>query len=253
MSNRDRSFDRLLAEAASATMTGWDFSHLAERWIETAPPWDYRELVRSHLPSVESLLDLGTGGGELLGSLAPLPPRTSATEGYAPNIAVARARLEPLSVTVIPIGDDDRLPLPDASYDLVIDRHESYDPAELFRVLKSGGTFLTQQVGGRDNIELNRRLQPTVELSFPHWCLDYAVAALRRANFEILNQREAFPAAEFRDIGAIVHFLRATPWQIPDFSLETHRARLRALHDEIERTGSLRVHSHRFLIEARKP
>ncbi|GGL48999.1 hypothetical protein GCM10014719_57780 [Planomonospora parontospora subsp. antibiotica] len=39
-------------------------------------------LLRGCLTGAPSLLDLGTGGGEFLSGLAPLPPRTAATEGY---------------------------------------------------------------------------------------------------------------------------------------------------------------------------
>lgn len=248
----ERAFNRLLDEADNAMMVGWDFSRLAGRWIQSGPPWDYGSLVQSHFTRVTSLLDLGTGGGEMLSSLAPLPSHTVATEGYLPNIPVARARLEPLGVPVVQVGEDERLPLPDETFDLVIDRHESYDPAEVFRVLKSGGTFLTQQVGGHDNIEINRRLQKTITLPFAHWHLDHAVEQLQRVGFEVVMQREAFPVAEFCDVGAIVQFLKATPWQIADFNIKAYRAPLRALHDEIERNHSFTVHSHRFIIEALK-
>jgi hypothetical protein len=47
-----------------------------------------------------TLLDLDTGGGELLAASAPLPRRTIATEGWAPNVPVARDRLSPLGVEV---------------------------------------------------------------------------------------------------------------------------------------------------------
>jgi hypothetical protein len=43
---------------------GWDFSYLNGRWHEETPPWSYTELVRGVLPQVDSLLDLGTGGGD---------------------------------------------------------------------------------------------------------------------------------------------------------------------------------------------
>jgi len=49
-------------------------------------------MVRERLPDVTPLLDMATGGGEFLSSLVPLPPRTVATEGYPPNLEVARRR-----------------------------------------------------------------------------------------------------------------------------------------------------------------
>ncbi|MFC7106178.1 hypothetical protein ACFQQB_40660 [Nonomuraea rubra] len=84
----------------------------------------------------------------------PLPPRTAATEGYAPNLPIARARLEPLGVEVA----ESTHAFPDASFDLVLNRHAPYDPAEVRRLLAPGGRYLTQQVSGRDLEELNAAL-----------------------------------------------------------------------------------------------
>jgi len=76
-----------------------------------------------------------------------------ATEAYEPNVALARERLGPLGVTVLPYRSDDLvggpLPFDDASLDVVLDRHESYGACEVARVLAPRGRFLTQQVDGR--------------------------------------------------------------------------------------------------------
>jgi len=82
--------------------------------------------------------------------LRPLPAKTVATEGYAPNVQTARDRLSPLGVQVIAIDQetDHILPLADSTFDLIINRHEYYDPHEVRRILKPGGRFITQQVGG---------------------------------------------------------------------------------------------------------
>ncbi|MFQ4153702.1 hypothetical protein [Lactiplantibacillus plantarum] len=47
-------------------ITGWDFSYLDGRWQSELLPWNYRKLVLSYLKSDMQLLDMGTGGGELL-------------------------------------------------------------------------------------------------------------------------------------------------------------------------------------------
>jgi hypothetical protein len=58
---------------------------------------------------------------------------------------------------------------------------------------------------------------------------------------------------EFRDIGAVIYFLRKVIWIVPGFTVEKHRARLRDLHDQIRREGPFTAHATRTLIEARKP
>jgi SAM-dependent methyltransferase len=148
MSNSD--FDQFVAEALAQDFSGWDFSWLHGRWYEENPPWAYEALAAEEKDRANSLLDMGTGGGEFLASLAPLPAHTVATESYPPNIPIARARLEPLGVEVVTFTDDKALPLESDQFDLIINRHESYSLPELNRLLKPGGRFFTQQVGSQD-------------------------------------------------------------------------------------------------------
>ena len=109
--------DKLAAWRAEeqAPFSGWDFSHIYDRWTEEHPPWSYDDLAREALRSARSAADLGTGGGERLSTLADtFPARMFATEAYPPNLAIARAKLEPLGVTVVPYESADVVggPLP---------------------------------------------------------------------------------------------------------------------------------------------
>jgi SAM-dependent methyltransferase/GNAT superfamily N-acetyltransferase len=245
-------FDGLLAEAVSREFSGWDFSFMDGHWREDPPSWDYRALALDRLRRATSLLDMGTGGGELLASLAPLPPHTFATEGYEPNLPLARRRLEPLGVRVEPPLRSGRLPFPDGRFDLVINRHEAYLPAEVRRVLRPGGRFLTQQVGGQDNIRLNKLLGAAGRREYHDWDLIRAVRELEEAGLRVVDAREEFPETVFADVGAIVYYLKAIPWQIDGFSVDAYRAPLAELHRAIQANGELVVTSHRFLIEAER-
>ena len=252
--DHDATFETYLRDA-DALFAGWDFSYLsrAER-MQTSPwAWSYGSLVIPLARNASALLDMGTGGGEFLASLQPLPPVTVATEGFAPNVPLARERLEPLGARVVEVDDDGQLPLEDGTFDLVINRHESYDPAEVLRVLRPGGTFITQQVGGEDDLDLNRLLGADATHPYAHWTATHASDELRAVGFELLHQREAFPFTRFYDVGAIAYYLKAVPWQIPDFSVERYRDQLRALHDRLVAEGYVDIRNHRFLLIARKP
>jgi SAM-dependent methyltransferase len=253
MSPPSSDFDRLVAEAEAASFAGWDFSWLEGRWIDSPPPWDYRQRVLAALPGVQSLLDMGTGGGEMLASLALLPPGTWATENHAPNMPIARGRLEPLGVHVVTGVADGALPFPDGYFDLVINRHESFDVAEIWRILKPGGRFITQQVGGHDNLRLNELLQNQVAFEFIDWGLAVAVQQLKTAGLAVVEQLEAFPETRVTDIGAVVYYLRAIPWQVEGFTVEGYRDKLLALHRLIRDEGGLALTSHRFYVETVKP
>ncbi len=247
-----KTFEHYRDEAEDWSLKGWDFSDLKARWHESAPHWDYRTLVIDLLNQANVVLDMGTGGGEFLASLPNLPKDVSATEAWPPNVTVARDRLTPLGIDVSQIQDDDRLPYPDNRFDLVINRHESFDPAEVFRILTPGGTFITQQVGARDNREINDRLMDTPQLSFEPWEADHAGALLEKAGFVVTRREEDFPTTRFLDIGALMLYLKAIPWQIPDFSIASYEKALVELHHHIEQTGGFNTKAHRFLLVVKK-
>jgi SAM-dependent methyltransferase len=250
----ESTFDRLIAEALEAPFEGWDFSWLKGRKTEPTLPWDYAGIVKTKMQGIKAMLDMGTGGGEVLASLAPFSVRVCATETYAPNVDLARKRLAPLGVDVYDTtGDPDNkhLPFAGASFDLVTNRHESYVPAEVYRVLRPGGRFVTQQCGGYGEVDLIEYFKGKIEPM--DWTAAVASRQLEDAGFEITDAREVYPEYSFFDIGAVVYMLKAIPWLVDDFSVDRYRDRLLAMHEHIRKHGSFTVKDQRFLIEAVKP
>ncbi len=246
-------FEELTSHAENADFTGWDVSYLTGRWAESFVSWDYRQIVTEHLHLASSLLDMGTGGGEFLASLNPLPRKVCATEAYEPNVAIAKDRLNPLGVVVFAVEHDEELPFPEETFDLIINRHESFVPYEVARILRHGGMFITQQVGGQDNITLNRMLQYNVVQGYSDWSLSKAAEQLRQVGFTISREEEEYPDIHFLDVGAVIYYLKVIRWQIPDFSVQEYQNPLRRIDDHIRQHGRLTVQSHRFLVVAEKP
>ncbi len=245
-------FDFLISEAEQ-NFEGWDFSYIesTRRMHEFPLSWNYRNKVKERMRGISSMLDMGTGGGELLSSLSPFPEYTCATEGYEPNIAIASKRLEPLGVKVCRVDDDESLPFEDETFDLVINRHESYSVREVKRILKKKGTFITQQVGGQNNKELNELLgAPRYE--YYNWNLKTAVSQLKVAGLEIIEQKEDMVKTRFYDIGTIVYYLKAVPWQVPDFTVEKYFEMLKEIDNHIQKEGYIDFTCHRFLVIAGK-
>ena len=60
-----------------------------------------------------------------------------------------------------------------------------------------------------------------------------ACRELEENGFTILEAKEAFPFQRFYDIGAIVYYLKAIPWQIPDFTVERYYEELYRIHEII--------------------
>lgn len=240
-------------EEARAHMRGWDFSHIQGRFAEERDlPWSYRALVREYLRDDLALLDYDTGGGEFLRSLGHPPEKTAATEGYPPNARLCRETLEPLGITFRACGDPSDIPFPDGSFDIILNRHGAFDPAELFRLLKPGGLFLTEQVGEDNDRDLVERVLPGTPKPFPHKNLREQRAAFEAAGFRILRGEEALRPIRFYDVGAFVWFARVIEWEFPGFSVDRCFDRLLALREELEKAGEIRGTIHRYLIAAQK-
>ena len=77
-------------EEAARGMSGWDFSHIQGRCTVEPLPWDYPQVVREFLRPGVRLLDMGTGGGELLLTLGHPYELTSVTEGWEPTWPCAK-------------------------------------------------------------------------------------------------------------------------------------------------------------------
>lgn len=224
-----------------------------KRIHESSLRWSYESKVIHALPHVHNLLDMGTGTGEGLAALKPLPTHTYATEGYAPCLPLARKRLAPLGVRVIKVGSESDLPFQDGRFDLVINRHASYRPEEVWRVLKPGGLFITQQVGPKNHLELNKYLgDKKAEKEAKIWRIKYALDDMIKVGFKIVEYDEERVATRFYDIGAVMGFLKVIDWQIPGFRVHQHRRDLQRLHRRIEMRGYFEGKAHRFLLIAKK-
>ena len=232
---------------------GWDFSHLDGRWKEEELPWDYRELLLALLKPTDKLLDMGTGGGEFLLSLGHAPELTSVTEAYPPNLELCKKTLAPMGITVEEADGGQVLPFKAGSFDVVANRHEDFSPSEVSRILKPGGLFITQQVGGKNDEELSLRLVPDFVPSFPDHTLEKNKEALEQAGFQILKSEEAFTPLRFYDVGALVYFAKIIEWEFPCFSVENAFEQLWDCQKEIVKNGFVQGTEHRFLLIARKP
>ena len=244
---------RWKTEEAIAHIHGWDFSHIHGRYTEQDDlPWDYRAVVANYLTPERKLLDIDTGGGEFLLSLGHPYENTAATENFPPNVALCREVLVPLGIDFRPGDGKEKLPFSDSSFDMVINRHGDFNPEEIFRVLKPGGRFITQQVGAENDRELVKLLCSETPIPFPDQHLSLTARAFREAGFRILRGEEAFRPIKFFDIGALVWFARIIQWEFPGFSVATHTENLLKAQRILEAQGSVDGSIHRFLLVAEK-
>lgn len=81
-------------------------------------------------------MDIWTGGGEFVLTLEHPYALTSVTEAYPPNVKICVENFEPLGITVRQVYEDDKLPYENNCFDIIINRHESFDAYEVSRLLK---------------------------------------------------------------------------------------------------------------------
>ncbi len=133
---------------------GWDFSRMRE--TQEPAPWDYADVARAYLAPDSHVLDIGTGGGERLLALADSFRSGVGIDASPEMIATAQENLPPaladkISFTVMPAQ---HLTFAPASFDVILNRHAPVDAAEVARVLRPGGVFITQQVGARNTANI---------------------------------------------------------------------------------------------------
>jgi hypothetical protein len=248
-----RTFNDLVDEAATVDVSGWDFGWLDGRATEQRPPWGYSRLIASRLTHVATALDIDTGGGEIVAEMPHLPPTMVVTEGWPPNVEHARRLLSPRGVKIVPVGQGQPLPFPDASFELVTSRHPvEPDWGEIARVLADDGTYLAQHVGPASAFELIEYFLGPLPQERLARDPDDEAAAAHRAALRVVDRRTVRCRMEFFDIGAVVYILRKCVWWIPDFTVERYRDTLERLDAYIRKHGAYIAHSTRTLIEARR-
>lgn len=241
-------------EERIAQIKGWDFSHINGRYAEEGNlPWDYKKEILKRLTSDMKLLDIDTGGGEFLLALRHPAWNTSATEGYQPNVRLCFETLLPMGIDIREADAETCLPFEDESFDMVINRHGSFNESEIYRVLKKNGLFITQQVGAENDRELVEMLLPELtQLPFPKQYASQVSDSFRSAGFEIERAEECFAPIVFYDVGALVWFARIIEWEFPGFSVDACLDHLIKARKTLDETGKLEGRIHRFFLIAKK-
>lgn len=240
-------------EESIAHIKGWDFSYIEGRYdAENDLPWNYESLVRSYLKNDFNILNYDTGGGEFLLSLDHPYSKTSATEGYPPNVELCERKLCPLGIEFKKCGDPSDIPFGDDSFDMIINIHGTYDARELYRLLHHGGLFITEQVGENNDRDLVEMVLPNTSKPFLNLTLDKQLKAFESVGFEIIKADEAYRPIKFYDVGAFVWFAHIIEWEFPDFSLDRCFEQLLQMQKIIDKNGFIEGTIHRFFIIARK-
>lgn len=251
--DKEKLYQEWKNEEKTARIRGWDFSHIANRYIEEDRlPWDFKSVVKNYLTDEMQLLDMETGGGEFLLELNHPHSKTSAAEGYKPNVEFCKNKLLPLGIDFREANGEDILPFCDHQFDIITNKHGDFTCSEVKRILKTNGLFLTQQVGAENDRELIKLLQPEIEeAAFPNQYLEILQKEMEENGFEVLESGEVFRPIKFFDVGALVWFARIIEWEFPNFEVDKYLDNLYKAQEILERDGAIQGIIHRFYMVVR--
>lgn len=236
-----------------AHIHGWDFSHIYGRYEEEMDlPWDYEKIVKQYLKDEMKILDYDTGGGEFLLSLKHPFQNTAATEGYEPNVELCKETLLPLGIDFKACDNPANIPFEDESFDMIINRHGDFNAKEIYRLLKKGGLFITEQVGEDNDRDLVEMVLPDTPKPFPGLNLKEQKKVFEAAGFQLIEEAEAYRPIKFFDVGAFVWFAHIIEWEFPDFSVDKCLEHLLKMQKAVEEEGFVEGTIHRYLMVAMK-
>lgn len=87
---------------------------------------------------------------------------------------------------------------------------------------------------------------------FPDATPELYVPLLEAAGMTVETVEEWEGRLAFSDVGAIVYYLKAVPWEVPGFTVNSHLTYLFALQERVDAGEKLEFYAAKYLIEARK-
>lgn len=153
-------FERLVAEGAAVPTEGWDFSWFEGRATEARPSWGYARSMAGRLAGATAVLDVQTGGGEVLDfALEAMRPPPGPARRRHRGLGAQRRPGHPAAASArSPGGRLGRRRAPALRGRRL--RHgrvrHPVEPHwdEVARVLMPGGTYFAQHVGPASVFEL---------------------------------------------------------------------------------------------------
>ena len=165
---------------------------------------------------------------------------------------LCREKLLPLGIDFKKCDNPSEIPFEDESFDMIINRHGSFDAKELHRLLKKGGFFITQQVGEDNDRDLVELVLPGLEKQFEGLNLKEQKKVFEEEGFQIVEADEAFCPIKFYDIGAFVWFARIIEWEFKGFSVDKCFEKLLEMQKIVDEQGYVEGTIHRYMMVAKK-
>lgn len=231
---------------------GWNFSNV--KCISEGTRWDLYQEVAKTCERSDLLLDIGTGGGEAILSIAEsalllvgidqsigmieTATRNSAKSGL-PNVRFLKMEAE-------------KLDFPDGFFNVVSCRHSEFFAKEVAKVLMKGGTFLTQQVSENDKLNIKEAFGRGQAFGIKAGTLKHQyMKELSEAGFSDIQAFEVNVIEYYQTAEDLIFLLKHTPI-IPDFGRdEVDFQVLQQFMEENQTQKGIRTNSERLILTAK--
>ena len=232
---------------------GWDFSHL--QVSSEGVTWRFYEEVTKRCNGSELLLDIGTGGGENLISIASSYLFGVGIDLSGGMMETAHSNLNKVKLSNIRFTQmsSDHLEFPSDFFNIISCCHAPFLAKEAARVLKREGLFLTQQVCEGDKMNLKHAFRRGQSFGEVDGTLkDRYVSELQDAGFRIMETFDYDAIEYYERPEDLLFLLKHTPI-IPCFGQSNQDFHILNEFIENNRTSKgIRTNSKRFLIVATK-
>jgi ubiquinone/menaquinone biosynthesis C-methylase UbiE len=247
LSRYERFYDKV------GKINGWDFGNV--KVLTEGVEWDFYKEVKSGCNHTEVLLDIGTGGGEHLLKLSPSLLFTVGIDLSHEMIKKAKANLGNSTVPNVRFFQmsAEELQFPNGFFDLVTSRHAPFSSKEVYRVLKTNGLFMTQQVSESDKANIKKAFGRGQAVNEEDGKLkERYIRELHEAGFSRVQTFEYDAIEYYQRPEDLLFLLKHTPI-VHDFGRDQNDFKILSEFIEANRTEKgIRTNSKRFLIIGEK-
>ena len=186
---------------------GWNFDKMKHSVEQDNPYFYYHEVVK-HITPHTTMLDIGCGSGEKSTKYFGYANKVIMLDNEVEMLAKAKENVENFykgtqidKFEFVEGNADGVLEFEDESFDLVVSRHCGANMKEVYRVLKKGGVFLSEDIDTLDCIELkklyNRGQDYQEKVNHKQEIfLECLNAGFSQINLLSFDQREYYPNVE---------------------------------------------------------
>lgn len=225
---------------------GWDFSQMnVERQIV---PWKYEDVVREYLTKEDSVLDIGTGGGERFLKFSSLIKNGVGIDSDSDMVSIAQENAKGIN-NISFYQDTQNLEKTNDSFNVILNRHAPFNLEVIRDHLKPNGYFITQQVGEENMLNIKKVLK-RVKTKPP-----ITRDMIESSGLKLTSFREYNVEYVVKDVESLVFWLQALDLLHADIqgaeTLKSVDTFNRILEGNVDDRGFI-TNEHRYLVIAQK-